>query len=163
MGYDIHWNGTFRLPQDRRADALAAILAAHDSEPFWSNPLFQEKRDRGESVTFDEVFGEVLATSSYSIKVDGLTHGTEVEWLDDDEINFEGDNRSGWGGDDLIKAIAPFVIDGTVYAEGEDGEKWRYVFTGSGAVMQDAHEIYGLSPQLAEKYQAEVDREAVAQ
>jgi hypothetical protein len=155
MGSTTDFNGSIRVPFDKREEAVAAILAAHDDSPFWSNPRFQEKRDRGESPTLTEVLDEVFCNNGC------LTEGTEVEYLADDEIELSG---QGWGEspDQTAHALAPFVTEGEVYAEGEDASRWRWVFANGQIVEQYAYEVYGLSPELAEKLQNQVDRDTAA-
>ena len=151
MGYDMQVSGEVTLPKEKRADALAAILAEHDKDAFWSNPDFQFKRDRGQEVTFAEVFGEVVATEY-------MEEGPS-NWLVEGEISFQGECRAGWGLDQVMHAIAPYATGGEVRWEGEDGERGRYYFAHGRVEEQYGTVLFGLSDELVNKLQTGVDRD----
>lgn len=157
MGYDMMISGTLTIPMDKRADALAAILKAHDEDAFWSNPKFQDKRERDEEVTFEEVFDEVMAR--YSFGEPNLDVGPQGDWLGEDDIYFQGEVRAGWGENQVAHAIAPFVTEGVICWEGEDGEQGRYVFAYGKVEEQGGTVIYGMSHELAHKLQSQIDRD----
>ena len=152
MGYDMRIQGELTLPKEKRAEALAAILAAHDSDEFWSNPDFEVKRQSGEELTFEEVFGEVVAK-------DGFGGRNIYENEDGNSFSFDGEVRAGWGENQVMNAIAPFVTEGVVTWEGEDGELGRYYFAHGQVEEQNGAVIYGLSWELQNKLQSGVDRD----
>jgi len=52
------------------------------------------------------------------------------------------DNKTGQ--EELFtKALAPFLVSGEIYWDGEDGTKWREVFTNGEHKVQNAVIIYG--------------------
>lgn len=72
----------------------------------------------------------------------------EPEWMEQQGVGdvvgvyFIGEKM----GDDeiFLQTIAPFVLDGSyIEMAGEDGERWRWFFTGGNVYRQIGHVVYG--------------------
>ncbi|MEJ7804107.1 MAG: hypothetical protein WKH68_12180 [Candidatus Limnocylindria bacterium] len=116
MGYRIEqMSGEFRIPADKRADALKAVQAMNPTDARFS------------WVDQDEVVqAETLVDALWAWWWEAV-QDPEGNIVD---IAFVGEKA----GDDevLFAAIAPYVDVGSyIQMQGEDAEIWRWVFTGA--------------------------------
>lgn len=134
MDYYVSYVSTIVIRPERQEAALAAILAAArdfecDPNGWRRSPLFDIRKqlEAGKGYTLEEVIG--LWGWNVSQEPDGLT----IEW----------DHDKSWNEEEVLPLLAPFVeADAVIEAEGEEGDRWRWVFDGTSAESQWGATVY---------------------
>lgn len=119
MGYAVVPAGRLHLPESEDGAAVAAVRAA------WA---VRTGRPRPETVDRSATLADIVWAAAGALTRDG-------DWI---EFAFdeEGDPKwSDWATAFYV-AIAPFVREGTVHFDGEDGSHWSYTYTGGGITQQ---------------------------
>lgn len=155
MGYYVRGQGTIAIRKDKVNDAYKALCALNDHDDLKFGGRHggehdcRSPRPSGMShhpgrwfswmdANFPETCPDLLAVLSmvgfeiYESEPDGDT----LLW----DLSY--DNKTGQ--EELFtKALAPFLVSGEIYWDGEDGTKWREVFTNGEYKVQNAVIIYG--------------------
>ncbi|BCJ76778.1 hypothetical protein CS0771_63220 [Catellatospora sp. IY07-71] len=110
-------SGRLHLPEPADGAAVAAVLAAWAAR---GRPLEPE--------TADPTLADIVWAAAGALTRDG-------DWI---EFAFdeEGDPKWSDSATAFYVAIAPFVREGTVHFDGEDGSHWSYTYTDGGITQQ---------------------------
>ena len=146
MGYYVSYNIDVVIPKDKVRPCLAAINALHSDENL-------ESRASGGQSGRDSASLPLRQRKWYSFTRNPGDNGfmdlldAFTTWrFEPHTCNEDGDIALGyWNGEKLgdesilFETIAPFVKEGgTIEAQGEEGEKWRFLFTNGQMKTQQA-------------------------
>ncbi|MFF5203232.1 hypothetical protein ACIP95_15175 [Micromonospora parva] len=118
MGYTVAPSGRLHLPESEDAASAIAVQAALAERGEWYGP---------DGFPSDGTLVDLAEAARASIVRDG----DWIEFGHDDE----GDPKWSDRATAFYVAIAPFVSEGTVEIEGEDGARWSYTYA-DGQVTQ---------------------------
>lgn len=140
MGYCMSlMDEAFRIPANRKAEALAAIKALANDTQAMNGGEYSGGKYGGQKVNawYSWVDTDEFANAStlkeamqaWRWEIIQVPDNSPVEAQADDVIGISFNGEKLGQDDVMLRAIAPFVEDGSyIQMQGEDGEIWRWVF-----------------------------------